>query len=350
MTASAPLLNVVGAQAVARSGRTGDVDGAAFALNAPAEIEAVWGVDSRVLWAEGEPTMLYGPDGVGKTTIAQQLVLARVGVNSRQLLGLPVAPARDKVLYLALDRPKQAARSMRRMVAEADRLILAEGLHVWRGSLPIDVINNPDGLAAFALDREADTVVIDSVKDLAPNLSDESVGMALHQAWQACVEAGVEVLALHHPRKAQADNKKPKTLADVYGSRWLTAGCGSVLLVWGDAGDPVVSLEHLKQPADAVGPLKLLHDNRAGTTTLIDALDVVQIIATRPDAASVKDIATVLFRTTDPDRNAIEKTRRKLEAAADDNRLTRMPAAAGEPVLYRLPNQGVTQRVTEGHA
>ena len=53
------------------------LDGAAFALDAPTHVEAVWGDGSRVLWAQGEPLMIAGPDGVGKTTIGQQLTLAR---------------------------------------------------------------------------------------------------------------------------------------------------------------------------------------------------------------------------------------------------------------------------------
>jgi integrase len=35
---------------------------------------------------------------------------------------------------------------------------------------------------------------------------------------QLYVAAGVEVLALHHQRKAQGDNKRPRALSDVYGS------------------------------------------------------------------------------------------------------------------------------------
>jgi hypothetical protein len=72
-----------------------DVDGAAFALDAPDHVPAIWGADNRVLWAKGEPAMIYGPQGVGKTTIAQQLVLRRIGLG-RELLGEPVRPPRTR--------------------------------------------------------------------------------------------------------------------------------------------------------------------------------------------------------------------------------------------------------------
>jgi len=48
------------------------LQGGAFILDAPKDVPAVWG--------EGEPLILAGPSGVGKTTLAQQLVLARLGL------------------------------------------------------------------------------------------------------------------------------------------------------------------------------------------------------------------------------------------------------------------------------
>ena len=293
------------------------VDGAKFALDEPKHVNALWGADSAVLWAEGEPLMIYGPDGVGKTTIAQQLVCARIGIRDPELFQYPVAPTKAKVLYLALDRPRQAARSFRRMVEEKDRELLHERLVVWRGSLPFDVVRDPEALCRFVGQCEADTVVIDSLKDVAMKLSDEDTGMAIHKASQFCVEAGIEVLSLHHPRKAQAENKKPKTLADVYGSRWLTAGCGSVLLVWGDAGDAVVAVEHLKQPVDIVGPLEVLHNNRCGRTFVIDSNDVVQLVAVDGGQPTAREIATALSGKATPTRNQVEQARRKLDAAVE---------------------------------
>jgi hypothetical protein len=45
------------------------------------------------------------PDGVGGTTIAQQILLARAGIKPPQLLGIPILRDDRRVLYLALDRP-----------------------------------------------------------------------------------------------------------------------------------------------------------------------------------------------------------------------------------------------------
>jgi replicative DNA helicase len=334
------------------------IDGAKFALDAPTEVPATWGHGTQVLAAQGEPTMLCGPEGVGKTTLLQQLALRQAEIGVPELLGHPVAVAERKVLYLALDRPRQSAQSMRRMVGESDRAALESRLVVWTGSLPFDVLKEPRRLAAFAQEHGAGTVFVDCLKDLAAGLSDEDTGIAIDAALKARVEAGIEVFVSHHQRKAQADNKKPKTLADVYGSRWLTAGCGSVVLLWGQPGDPIVELNHLKQPADSVGPLTLLHDNRRGTTTVADAPDVVEIVLAQvPEAATAKSVAAGLFRKKEPSRNDIEKARRRLDGEVDAGRLERRDGDRVTPTTYTFPggsrggSRGSREGVHgEGHA
>ena len=318
--------------------RVGDIDGAVFALDAPTTVEAVWGEDTEVLWAAGEPLLLYGPDGVGKTTIVQQIALARCGILPADMLGYPVAvKTTGCVLYLALDRPRQIARSIRRMVSEEHRPLLSERLRVWSGSLPFDVVAAPHALAAFGLERKAHTIIIDGVKDLARSLSDEDTGMALHRAWQLCIEADIEVAGLHHPRKAQEKNRKPNTLADVYGSRWITAGCGSIILVWGDAGDPVVDLSHLKQPAEVVGPLKLLHDNVLGTTTVAEKIDPAAIVLGHVGPGlNAREITISITGDTSPVAKDIEKVRRRLNSAVKQGRIRThiTPGEHGEEIIF----------------
>ena len=43
-------------------------------LDIPAEPDPLWGTGNHVLWSKGEGLMIYAPQGVGKTSIAQQLV------------------------------------------------------------------------------------------------------------------------------------------------------------------------------------------------------------------------------------------------------------------------------------
>ena len=89
------------------------------------------------------------------------------------------------------------------------------------------------------------------------------MGGNVNRAVQYVVVEGIEVVGLHHQRKGQG-GAKPNGLEDVYGSTWLTAGMGSVVLLWGAAGDPNVELRHLKQPVAEVGPLRIEHDQLTG--------------------------------------------------------------------------------------
>jgi replicative DNA helicase len=291
------------------------LNGADFIFSSSLEVPAVWGSDGEVLWAAGESLMLVGPDGVGKTTIMQQLVLGRIGLRS-ELLGMPVAPAEGKVLYLAMDRPSQAARSFRRMVDEdEDAGALRERLAVWKGPPPVNVLDKPGTLADW-IESEFEgvsDVVCDSLKDLAPKLSDDDVGSRINLARQELIARGIELVEGHHQRKEQRGQGAPKTLADVYGSRWLTAGAGSVVCLWGNAGDLVVELLHLKQPGDEVGPVKLVHDHRRGSSARATEVDLGVALANAGNGLVVRDVAELLYESSDPSANEIEKARYKLE-------------------------------------
>ena len=104
-----------------------------------ARANALWGDDDgHVLMAPGEGLMIVGPQGVGKSTVAQQFVLARAGLRGDALFGYPVETDDRPILYLAMDRPRQIARSMLRMIdAATDRERLREQLIFWDGRPPI---------------------------------------------------------------------------------------------------------------------------------------------------------------------------------------------------------------------
>ena len=115
------------ARFLVRSARSRGHGGGAI-LGAPTTVESVWGDGHRRLWPKGEPFILCGPDGVGKTTVAQQLVLHLIGAIPGPFLGLSVQ-TEGRVLYLACgDRPLQAPLSFRRMVGEGDRELLDKNL------------------------------------------------------------------------------------------------------------------------------------------------------------------------------------------------------------------------------
>lgn len=304
------------------------VSGAEFVLDQPREIPAVWGGPGRVLWARGEALMLVGPNGVGKTTVAHQLVAGRLGIFG-EVLGFPVATGNGRVLYLACDRPRQISRAMQRLFREEHRPILHERLVVWKGPPPHDFAKRPEILAQMCAAAGADTVVVDSVKDTAIGLSDDTVGAAYNRARQAAIAAGVEVLELHHQVKRGANGGMPTTLADVYGSVWLTAGAGSVFLLWGEAGDPVVDFRHLKQPAEEVGPLQILHDHDAGVSRVSESKDLLAIVRNFPQGITVEAAARMLFDAANPSRAQKEKARRQLARLVAGKLMVLVEGSAG---------------------
>jgi AAA domain/Toprim-like len=313
----------------ASPGRWAVIDGASFALDVPERVPAVWGDGENVAWARDEPLGLVGPQGVGKTTITHLLALNLLGLgrdDDQHLLGLPVTPIEGNVLLLALDRPAQAARALHRVVTEDDREVLQERLLVRRGQLPFDLLTEPRALADMAVELGAGAVLIDAAKDTGLRLSTEEGGAAFNDMLQALVAAQVQVAFDHHQRKATSDNLRPKKLADVYGSMWVTAGCGSVLLLWGEPGDPVVELRHLKQPAEEIGPLAVVYDQRRGTATVDEGGHdrMIDVVRERGGSVSVREAAVVFFGVSDPDSNQIEKARRKLEALAAEGTLVRV--------------------------
>lgn len=310
------------------------VPGGTFVLDQPDGVPAVWGQGTDVAWSQGEPLLLVGPPGVGKTTLAQQIVLRRAGVLSGPLLGLPVEPSDRPTLYVAGDRPRQAARSLRRMVTEDHRAQLDAGLVFWPGPLPFALLNEPERLAELAADHDAGTVVLDSLKDVAPGLEKPEVGSAVNVALQHLVAADVEVIGLHHQRKASGDNKRPTSLADVYGSTWLTAGAGSVVLLWGDAGDPVVELSHLKTPADQIGPLQIIHNHDAGTSTVGERPDPLDIVNRTPKGLTAKALARHLTGGQDVTPAEVERARRHLERLAANGLATKREGDRSTPALY----------------
>jgi AAA domain len=310
--------------------------GGAFILDHPADTPAVWrgAAGGGTAWAVGEGCMICGPDGVGKTTVVQQLALGRIGLRER-VFGMQFVVDERPLLYFALDRPAQIARSFARMVAEEHRETLDQRLLVWKGPPPFDIVKKPSALADFAESHGVGTLVIDSLEDLASKLSDDEVGGKVNAAFQDVLARGIELLCSHHQRKAQAGANVPKRLADVYGSRWLTAGMGSVFMLWGEAGDLEIECMHLKQPDEELGPWKLLHDHNAGRTVIVDQVNLLDLVGARGgDGLTADQGAALIFDNPTPTRNEVEKARRRLEKLTDQGFLTRS-GEAPEPVIYR---------------
>ena len=293
------------------------ISGFDFLFRERPNTKPVWGHTDggEILWAGGEPLIIAGGIGAGKTTVLLQLLRGRLGLDTG-LLGWPIRPGERNTLYLASDRPNQIAKAMRRTTSSADDL---DRLWVIEGPPMFSIVENPGGLRDLARQADADTIMVDSLKDIAGNLSDEAVGSAINQAHQLCVADGIEVVANHHARKASGENKKPNKLDDLYGSTWITAGAGSVLFLFGQPGADEVELIHLKQPeakieAASGANLTLVHDHEAGRSKLIGQFDPLQFLYIKGDkGATAKDAAKAETKQLDPTEAKVKTGRRKLD-------------------------------------
>jgi KaiC/GvpD/RAD55 family RecA-like ATPase len=304
-------------------------DGAAFILDAPETIPTIWGDGDACLWSRGEALMIAGPPGVGKTTLTGQLLRGLIGLQPL-VLGLTITPTHGRVLYLAMDRPAQIARALRRCFNETERQILTDKVRVWEGPPPGDVARHPDILLSLAQLADADTLIVDSMKDAAIGLTEDEVAAAYNRARQTCLANGVQILELHHMVKRGANGNKPTELADVYGSAWLTAGAGSVILLWGAAGDPIVAMTHLKQPAAEVGPWTLIHNHVEGSTDIYHGTDVLAVVtASGTHGVTAPVVAASLFDTDKPTEAQKEKARRKLTRLVSDGYVVTRDGAKG---------------------
>lgn len=246
-----PLLSEAERESLSSYGATSGSD---FLLDQQ-NYEPIWGADDKILWASGEPLMICGDDGTGKTTIAQQVALARLFGDD--VLGHPVETEPNQVLYIAADRPKQARRSLQRMVS-ADRFDELDRLTVLTKAPGIK------DLTELAIAHGAGTVIVDTLGSVATNLGTDEGGMEVYHAIQEACAEGVEVLLLHHTRKR---GEQLRGLDEVYGSRWLRAPCGSILVLSGHAGAEKIWLRHLKQPDQPVGG-RVYHDHLRGRSYL----------------------------------------------------------------------------------
>jgi replicative DNA helicase len=310
--------------------------GGSFVLDMPDLPAAVWGSGQEVAWAQGEALMLCGPAGVGKTTVAVQLVAGRLGIGDGRLFGLPIRPGARRTLYLAMDRPPQISRAMSRLFDKDDRQDLDDRLVIWKGPPPDDLARRPETLAMLCDRAQADTVIVDSLKDGVLKLSDDEAGGGYNKARQRALVEGIEVLELHHQRKAGGDNKKPTRLDDVYGSTWITAGAGSVFVLWGEPGDPVVEMTHLKQPLEPLGPWMVLHDHVEGRSRLHHPMDVLMLVRNqRQVGMSARLLASLMFSAEKPKPAEIEKARRKLTGLVHSGHLISRPGT-GQELIYFL--------------
>lgn len=293
------------------------VDGSDFLFGDDSTEATVWGSVDTPIWASGESLMIFGPPGLGKSTLSHLLVFARLGLIP-SVLNMPVHDDGGNVFYIAADRPKQIRRAMKRLALPEHLDTLKKRLIVHRGPLPVDICQTKNWLADEAERHGATTVVIDSIKDVCSKPSGDDEANGYNTARQELIARNIELIENHHNRKAGGDNRAPNTVDDVFGSRWLTGGAGSILCLWGQPGDTVAKFIHLRGPGELHLPMDVLLDKERGQITPYDHLDLDDLVRMAGiNGITVQELAGRLNGTEEPSKSQIESVRTRLKRHPD---------------------------------
>jgi len=319
------------------------VDGADWIFGHDDTPTILWGVDQDILWADGEALMIAGGMGLGKTTLAGNLIRAQLGLR-REVLGLPVRRMEKPILYLAMDRPRQIRRSMRRQF-HSDEIDKIRGRLIVRQGPPIaDLAVEPTLLARMAMKVDAGVVYVDSLKDAVVGLSEDVVAAGYNRARQYLLAQGINLLELHHMRKQGRDSGSG--IGEVYGSTWLTSGAGSVIMLTGEPGDLVVRFHHRKTPADEVGPWRLHHDPDKGELTVAQQVNLVVVARNAgSDGLTARAAAQVMYEKRVPSDAEVKKAQRQLDKLVAQGKLTRVDGERGglggsTPAVWFVAEEG----------
>lgn len=194
--------------------------------------------------------VVAGKQGVGKTQLTiQSLIHMALG---KTFLGWKIdTPRRVALLSMEMSSAeiKHFQKEMNKILSPDERKLLQENFFIIPvgHSVLFDSSEDKKKVEQFIQQYHPEVIGIDSLsKTTMASLEESAVKNVLDFADKLRMEYDCSLIFIHHNRKGQVGNKRPKELDDVYGTFWITATATTVIGMWQNQQTGEIEINYLK--------------------------------------------------------------------------------------------------------
>lgn len=200
--------------------------------------------------------LLTGHTGVGKSQFCGDL--ANHLVLGSEFLGREVTQS-HRVLFVSLEMGLVELKWLRshqtKYLNDDELALLEKNLKFLPVGYPIYYNRDENRRALEELIQKGnfEVVIFDSLGSMTEQELSKETDAKLLMDWNDHLRAelGISTVIIHHHRKAQSGNKRPNSIADIYGSHYFTARASSVMTLWDPkrSGTIEVSFQKMRMAA-----------------------------------------------------------------------------------------------------
>ena len=194
--------------------------------------------------------VVAGKQGVGKTQLTIQMLL-HIALG-KPMLGWKIdQPRRVALLSMEMSAAeiKHFQTEVNKLLSPDERKLLAENFFIIPVGHSILFDNSGDmkKVEQFVQQYHPEVVGVDSLsKTTAASLEEAAAKKVLDFADHLRMDYDCSIVFIHHNRKGQVGNKRPKELDDVYGTFWITATATTVIGMWQNQQTGEIEINYLK--------------------------------------------------------------------------------------------------------